>query len=134
LWLAEGERPQISLLSRMWIAPRKDTPWQGDWANTLSWVEPEGIFGSLPTSGAVDFAFADITPDNVIVGFHPLEFAIRVHAGIFAGWVHKNAALVAERPLGQGRLLVSTFRLSRQLQTHPAAAAMFSDLLRHIAK
>jgi hypothetical protein len=55
-----------------------------------------------------------------------------VHAGIFVGWLRQNAALVGERRIGEGRLMISTFQLSANLKTNPLAAAMFHDLVAHM--
>jgi hypothetical protein len=78
----------------------------------------------------VDFIFAGITPDHVISGVTPDEFGTGVHAGLFVGWLQHNAALVPERRMGEGRLLISTFQLSENLNTNPLAAAMLMDLVR----
>ena len=45
------------------------------------------------------------------VGFRAWEFGGPVHAGIVVGWVHKPVALIAERRVGKGGLVASTFRL-----------------------
>ncbi|HEX8634164.1 MAG TPA: hypothetical protein VF703_08450 [Pyrinomonadaceae bacterium] len=49
-------------------------------------------------------AFADLTPEHVITGISPRDFAADVHAGLFVGWLHHIAALVAELSPA-GRLL-----------------------------
>ena len=82
----------------------------------------------------VDFAFADLTPDSVLVGLSPRDFASRVHAGLFVGWVHHVVALVAERRVDQGRLMASTFRLRDHLGVHPVATTMLDDMIRHMAR
>ena len=56
-----------------------------------------------------------------------------VHSGLFVGWVHHNVALVAERRLDEGRLLVSTFRLREHLGTHPVATVMMQDMIDRLA-
>jgi hypothetical protein len=48
--------------------------------------------------------------------------------------LHKAVALIAERRYEAGRLLISTFRLQDHLHTHPVAAWMFRDLLKHLIK
>ena len=64
----------------------------------MSWIRQDKIFQGIPTGGTVDFAFADLTPETVIVGLTPRDFAANVHSGLFVGWVHHVVALVAERP------------------------------------
>jgi hypothetical protein len=133
LWLAESEESQQTYLGRVEIAARKGRRWQGDWASNFNWVRQDRLFSRIPTNGMVDFAFADLTPDHVISGLQPREFASDVHAGIFVGWVHHVAALVAERRFGQGRLLISTFRLGERLLSQPVAAIMVRDLIAELA-
>jgi len=112
------------------IAPRRGSDWQGDWASSLSWICKDRLFSALPTAGEVDFLFADLTPEQVIVGLSPRDFAVDVHAGLTVGWLHKTVGLIAERRVGQtGRLLISTFRLSARLAENPVAAWMFRDMI-----
>ncbi|MBL8095094.1 MAG: hypothetical protein JNL73_13070, partial [Anaerolineales bacterium] len=54
------------------------------------------------------------------------------HAGLTVGWLHKTVALIAERSLGRGHLLISTLRLSRALPHHPVAQALVAEMLRHL--
>jgi hypothetical protein len=90
------------------------------------------MFKEFPTGGTVDFAFADLTPEHVITGISPRDFAADVHAGLFVGWLHHITALVAERRYGSGRLLISTFRLREQLKKNPVAAIMLRDMIAHL--
>jgi len=82
----------------------------------------------------VDFAFADLIPDHVIVGLNPRDYADNVHAGLTVGWLHHTVGLVAERRFGAGRLLICTFKLREQLRTNPVAQIMVSDMLAHLAR
>ena len=135
LWLAEtDEAQQVHWGGHhpVHIGPRKNTAWSGDWASNFNWLNQDVMFKDIPTGGRVDFAFADLTPDHVIHGMHPFHFANDVHAGMFLGWVHKAVALVAERRVGRGTLLTSTFRLREQLATHPIAAIMVRDMVRSL--
>jgi hypothetical protein len=129
LWLAESSDSQQAHLGSLGIAQRQGRSWQGDWASSMSWLRRDKMFKGIPTGGVVDFAFADLTPDTVIVGLAPRDFAGSVHAGLFVGWVHHVVALVAERPVDRGRILVCTFRLRDHLGTHPVATLMMRDLI-----
>jgi hypothetical protein len=100
----------------------------------MSWMRQDKIFGGIPTGGTVDFAFADLTPETVIVGLSPRDFAANVHAGLFVGWVHHIVALVAERPIDRGRLMICTFRLREHLGTHPVASIMMRDMIARTAR
>jgi glycosyl hydrolase family 2 len=133
LWLAESPESQQAHLGAISIAQRQGRSWQGDWASSMSWIRQDKIFGSIPTGGTVDFAFADLTPETVIVGLSPRDFAANVHSGLFVGWVHQNVALVAERPIDRGRLMICTYRLRDHLGTHPVATIMMRDMIDRIA-
>jgi len=134
LWLAESSDSQQTHLGPLEIAERQGRRWQGDWASNMNWIRQDHMFYHLPTGGTVDFAFADLTPEHVIVGLNPRDFAANVHAGLFVGWLHHTVALVAERHFGNGRLLISTFRLRDHLGTHPVATIMLRDMVAHLAR
>ncbi|HUR95414.1 MAG TPA: glycoside hydrolase family 2 TIM barrel-domain containing protein [Gemmatimonadales bacterium] len=134
LWLAETADSQQAHLGPISIAQRHGRSWQGDWASSMNWLRQDKIFGGIPSGGTVDFAFADLTPETVIVGLSPRDFAGNVHSGLFVGWVHHIVALVAERPIDQGRLMVCTYRLRDHLGTHPVATIMMRDMIERIAR
>jgi hypothetical protein len=129
LWLAERPEAFQTHLGAWGLAARHGRSWQGDWASSMSWIRQDRIFQGLPTGGTVDFAFADLTPETVIVGLTPRDFAANVHSGLFVGWVHHNVALVAERRVDEGRLMVCTFRLREHLGAHPVATIMMQDMV-----
>jgi hypothetical protein len=133
LWLAESPESQQAHLGAISIAQRQGRSWQGDWASSMSWIRQDKIFGGIPSGGTVDFAFADLTPETVIVGLNPRDFAANVHSGLFVGWVHHIAALVAERPIDRGRLMICTYRLRDHLGTHPVATIMMRDMIARMA-
>ncbi|HMQ33440.1 MAG TPA: glycoside hydrolase family 2 TIM barrel-domain containing protein [Chloroflexaceae bacterium] len=129
LWLAESAEALQTNLGPVGIAQRKGRSWAGDWASNFNWIRQDKLFQQIPSGGTVDFAFADLVPDYVIVGLSPRDFAAHVHAGLTVGWLHHTVALIAERRYGAGRLLISTFRLREQLRTHPVAQIMLGDML-----
>jgi hypothetical protein len=133
VWLAESSDAQQTHLGTLSIAQRQGRTWQGDWASSFSWIRQDRTFRDIPTGGMVDFAFADLTPEAVIVGLSPRDFAGNVHAGLFVGWVHHVVALVAERAVDRGRLLACTFRLREHLGTHPVATMMMRDMIARMA-
>lgn len=134
LWLAESSESHQSHLGTLGIAQRHGRSWQGDWASSMSWLRQDKIFGDIPTGGTVDFAFADLTPEAVIVGLTPRDFAGNVHAGLFVGWVHHVVALVAERAVDRGRLMACTFRLRDHLGSHPVATIMMRDMIGRLVR
>jgi hypothetical protein len=121
------------LLGQLKVVERKNTQWQGDWASGLSWLRRDTLFGAIPCAGVVDQSFVGLTPECVITGLGAHEFADRVHAGLFVGWVHSPAALVAERRYGRGRLMLATFRLREHLEGHPIARVMLAALVAGLA-
>jgi hypothetical protein len=134
LWLAEEPDSEQTHLGNISIAQRQGRSWQGDWASSMSWIRQDKIFGGIPSGGTVDFAFADLTPETVIVGLTPRDFAANVHSGLFVGWVHHLVALVAERPIDRGRVMICTYRLRDHLGSHPVATLMMRDMIARIAK
>jgi hypothetical protein len=116
------------------VAARAGRTWQGDWASSMSWLRQDRLFTGIPSGGTVDFAFADLTPDAVLVGLSPRDFSSRVHAGLFVGWVHHVVALVAERRVDEGSLMACTFRLREHLGQHPVATIVLDDMIRHMAR
>jgi hypothetical protein len=134
LWLAERPDSFQTHLGTWSLAAREGRTWQGDWASSMSWLRQDRLFAGIPTGGTVDFAFADLTPDSVLVGLTPRDFASRVDAGLFVGWVHHVVALVAERRIDQGRLMACTFRLRDHLGRQPVATTMMDDMIRHMAR
>ena len=134
LWLAERPDSFQTYLGSWGVAAREGRTWQGDWASSMSWLRQDRLFGGIPTGGTVDFAFADLTPEVVLVGLTPRDFARRVHAGLFVGWVHHVVALVAERPVGRGNLMACTFRIREHLDAHPVATTFMDDMIRHMTR
>lgn len=125
LFLAEEAQALQTYIPQFGLEARQGTPWQGDWAGGLGWHR----FGSIPTGGVVDFAFTGLTPEHVIHGFAPREFANDVFAGLFVGWLHRPIPTIARRRLGKGTLLASTFRLSKHLETNVLAKYLLRELL-----
>ncbi|HET9224441.1 MAG TPA: glycoside hydrolase family 2 TIM barrel-domain containing protein [Roseiflexaceae bacterium] len=132
LWLATSDDAQQTHLGVLGVAPREGRNWQGDWASNFNWLRQDRLFGDIPTDGLVDFAFADLTPDHVITGLRPRDYAADVHAGLCVGWLHDTVGLVAERRFGAGRLLTSTFRLREHVPGNPVATIMLNDMIRHL--
>lgn len=134
LWLAETAEARETYLQDIDVVARQGRCWQGDWASNFNWLRHDTLFKNIPTDGKVDFAFAGLTPEHVILGFRPRDFAADVHAGLFVGWLHHPVALIGERRLGDGRLLISTFCLSGHMTTHPIAQMMIHDMIAHLAR
>jgi hypothetical protein len=134
LWLAETNDAQQTWFKDIRVVSRAQVGLRGDWASSFSWIRRNVMFGDIPADNGVGFAFADLTPEQVILGVHPFHWPRDVYAGIFVGWIHKNAALVAERRVGRGWMIVCTFRLREHLAMHPVAATMLRDMLVRLSR
>jgi beta-glucosidase/6-phospho-beta-glucosidase/beta-galactosidase len=130
LLLAEDKDALQMYIPNLDIKAREETVWQGDWANSFGWHR----FDTIPTRGTVNFAFAGITPEYVLTRFMPGDFAFNVYAGLFIGWLHKPVPTIARRKAGQGEVLVSTFRLSQNLDTNPVAMYLFAELMKLVQR
>ena len=126
LLLAEDEDALQMHIPHLDIKERDETVWQGDWANSFGWHR----FDKLPTGRSVNFAFAGLTPELVIRNFSARDFAFNVYAGMFVGWLHKPVPTIARRQVGRGEVLVSTFRLTKNLETNPLAMCLFAELVK----
>ena len=112
------------------VRERAETPWQGDWASTFSWLHRPLAFSRLPGGPLLDETFDRVLPTHVIAGCNLLDFQARVHAGLVIGWIHRPVALCVERRYGRGRFVASTFRLFRDPPgTDPTAAVLLDSLL-----
>jgi hypothetical protein len=121
---SETQLPNINLVLR------DGTLWRGDWIANFSWIKRSGVFASLPGGPLLDVSFDRVVPHHVLTGFRSWEFDGLVDAGLVIGWVNKPAATIAERRVGKGGLVVTTFRLlSDAPGTDPVAAALFDGLV-----
>jgi hypothetical protein len=121
---SEGQLPNINLIAR------HGTMWRGDWIAGFSWIRRAGVFADLPGGPLVDLSYDKVIPHHVMTGFRTWEGAGPVHAGLVVGWVQKPAALIAERRVGRGGLVASTFRLFTETPgADPVAGALFDRLI-----
>ncbi|NMN69019.1 sugar-binding domain-containing protein [Rhizobium sp. 57MFTsu3.2] len=120
----DQQLPGIGLIAR------EGTLWRGDWIANFSWIRRKGAFASLPGGPLLDLSFEKVVPHHVMTGFRTFEYAGPVHGGLVIGWVHKPAVTIAERRVGRGNLVATTFRLtSHPAGTDPVAAALFDAMI-----
>jgi hypothetical protein len=105
------------------LLERNTNGWWGDWCTSKTWFVPEH-FPSLPDTARFDFEYQPIVPERVLTG--PL--IENIMAGMFVGWLHNPAALVARLPIGRGDLIVTTFDLLPNVGSDPMATLMLNDL------
>lgn len=121
----EGQMPNINLIAR------HGTMWRGDWIAGFSWVRRDSVFADLPGGPMIDLSYDRVVPHHVMTGFRSWEWADKVHGGVVVGWAHKPAALLAERAIGRGGLVATTFRLfGEEAGADPVAAALFDRIVR----
>ena len=121
----DGVLPNISLIAR------HGTMWRGDWIAGFSWIRRDGVFADMPGGPLIDLSFDRVAPHHVMTGFRNWEYGGPVHAAIVVGWVHKPAALIAERRVGKGGLVATTFRLLTEAASEdPVAGYLFDALTR----
>jgi hypothetical protein len=120
----EGQMPNLSLIAR------HGTMWRGDWIAGFGWIRRKGAFASLPGGPLLDLSFDRVVPHHVMGGVRAWEYAGAVHSGTMVGWVQKPAALIAERRVGRGVVIASTFRLCvDEPGADPVAGALFDALV-----
>ena len=119
-----------SQLPNIVLHPRQGSIWRGDWIASFSWIKRKGAFASIPGGPMLDLSFDKVVPHHVMTGFRTWEYAGQVLAGLVVGWVHKPAATIAERRIGKGGLVATTFRLLGDAPGNdPVAAGLFDALL-----
>ncbi len=138
-----------SQLPNIVLHARQGTIWRGDWIASFSWIKRQGAFAALPGGPMLDLSFDRVVPRHVMTGFRTWEYAGQVLAGLVVGWAHRPAAMIAERRVGRGGLIATTFRLlngvqsgsnnlqnaSKSFQNHdPVAVFLFHALLETAAQ
>ena len=119
-----------SQLPNIVLHPRQGSIWRGDWIASFSWIKRKGAFASIPGGPMLDLSFDKVVPHHVMTGFRTWEYAGQVLAGLVVGWAHKPAATIAERQIGKGGLVATTFRLlSDAPGDDPVATSLFNALI-----
>jgi Glycosyl hydrolases family 2, TIM barrel domain/Glycosyl hydrolases family 2, sugar binding domain/Glycosyl hydrolases family 2 len=119
-----------TLLPNIVLHQRQGTLWRGDWIACFSWIKRNGAFAALPGGPLLDIAYDRVVPHHVMTGFRTWEYGGAVHAGLVLGWIHKPAATIAERRVGDGKVVATTFRLLRDSPgDDPVAAVLFDAVV-----
>jgi hypothetical protein len=92
----------------------------------FAWALP-GILPGIEDGGLLGDPHAQIFPDHVLDGLDVAAPLDGVEVGLFAGWVHSPAALLANVRHGAGRLLATTLRLAPE--DGPIATALLESLI-----
>ena len=110
--------------------PGQRSPWDGDWVTSFSWMLPD-LQAGLPQRAPLDFAYTEVLPDHVLLGYEPSRHNQEVSAGMFVGWVHAPAALEWRFAQGAGSITLTTFRLAPE--SGPVATALLDRLIHRAA-
>jgi len=113
------------------LVSRAGTVWQGDWAQSFSWIKPRPPFADLPGGPLLGMPYVNVMPDYVLTGLPAWAFRAHSWAGLAVGWLHKPVSLLSRFRYGRGELVVSTFRLNTETIAKDAVAqALLDGMLR----
>jgi hypothetical protein len=110
--------------------PGTRSPWEGDWVTSWSWILHDEVRG-LPRRNPLDFAYEEVLPDHVLLGYDPARHRDEVCAGMFVGWVNAPAALIWTFRQGRGAVTVTTFRVAPE--SGPVATLLLEHLVQKAA-
>ncbi|HEY0443183.1 MAG TPA: glycoside hydrolase family 2 TIM barrel-domain containing protein [Candidatus Limnocylindrales bacterium] len=110
--------------------PGQRSPWEGDWVTSWSWLDHAALPG-LPARNPLDFAYEEVLPDHVLLGYDPVRHRDEVPAGMFVGWVHAPGAIVWSFRQGRGAITVTTFRVAPE--SGPVATLLLEQLIQQAA-
>ncbi|MGN8199070.1 glycoside hydrolase family 2 protein [Salinisphaera sp. RV14] len=126
-----GVVPVYPEFPRAAVVSRESSVWRGDWASGFSWLRRTGAYADIPGPPMLGQAFAAITPGHVLLGFRTDDFADDVRAGMVMGWIHRGAALIARRALGEGAAVLCTLPVHRaEARGDPMARQLSQALVR----
>jgi Glycosyl hydrolases family 2/Glycosyl hydrolases family 2, TIM barrel domain len=111
---------------------RRGNVWRGDWITNFGWLARRGAFSDMPGGPLLDLSFDRVVPEHVLWGsIRPWEYEAGIMAaGVVVGWVHKPAGYIMTRHIGAGKLVMTSFRLTRDAPGHdPVAAALIDRLV-----
>jgi len=124
-----------ALLPNIGLVERQGTIWRGDWIASFSWIKRQGAFATLPGGPLLDVSFDKVVPRHVLTGFRSWEYDGLVHAGLAVGYLNKPAALIAQRSIDRGGVVVTTFRLTEDAPgADPVATALLDAVIQTAAK
>jgi hypothetical protein len=112
---------------------RRGNVWRGDWITNFGWLARLGPFSDMPGGAMLDLTFDRVAPAHVLwASIRPWEYEAGIMpSGVVVGWVHKPAGFIMQRRFGRGRLVMSSFRLTRdEPEVDPVATALIDRLVR----
>jgi hypothetical protein len=104
----------------------------GRWFSNYNWVRTDRApFNALNFGRILGFESAKVVPDYVLQGIDPGEFGDVLAAATF-GWLQKNSALAVQMRVGEGRLILTTFRFNHYV-TDAYATALLHAFVRYVS-
>ena len=116
------------------VTPRAGSDLDGNWVTNFNWVRtdsPSSPFRALAFTKILGFESENVVPLFVIQGIKGANYD-DVLAGIFYGWLNNNAALAAQMRVGNGALLLTTFRFD-EYGKDPYATHLLDSLIRYVS-
>lgn len=116
------------------ITPRNGaTGYDGNWVTNFNWANVNRApFNAVAFDKLLGFEAEEVTPKFVIEGVKAENYD-DVMSGIFLGWVNKNAALMVGARSGEGRAIVTTFRLADAYGKDEYARRLLDEAIRLVA-
>lgn len=116
------------------VAVRRDTGWyDGNWASALNWVRSDkGPFRGVCFDHRFGFESEGARMPYAVRGIPPAQFD-DVLAGLFVGWVHRQAGYVVQMRVGKGKLVVCAIPLDRTADRDPFSATLLNRLKQYVS-
>ena len=113
------------------LTPRNgSTGYDGNWVTNFNWVNSNRApFSVVSFDKLLGFEAEAVMPKFVIEGVKAENYD-DVMAGIFLGWINKNAALALGASSGDGRAIVTTLRLADVYGRDEYATLVLDEMIR----
>lgn len=116
------------------VTPRAGSDLDGNWVTNFNWVRadsPSSPFHAVAFTNILGFESQNVVPRFVIQGIKGANYD-DVLSGVFYGWLNNNAALAAQMRIGNGALLLTTFRFD-EYGKDPYATHLLDSLIRYVS-
>ncbi len=138
-WLVAGGKVLMLIDSQIdlpleWgitVKARAGSEFDGRWITNQNWIRlDKAPFSSLPFRPLLGFEATRVIP-RYVLGNIPGEDFDDVLAGITYGWLNMNSALMVQKRVGTGRLLLTTFHFE-SFGSDPYATVLLNSLIDYI--
>ena len=117
---------------RLKAVPRAGSDLDGNWVTNFNWAKPDAApFADVAITKVLGFESISTAARHVLQGLRGDEYG-DVLAGIFYGWLNKNAALAVQLRSGAGGLFVTTLRFE-DYGSDPYATRLLDAIIRHVS-